>query len=377
MLSFHASGRNAEIEALRAVAVIIVIIGHGGELLGWKEAPFARVLAFFGGVDLFFVISGYVIASAYVGQFTKVVGDKSAYWRLVVAFWIRRFYRILPSSWLWLIIVIVLATTYNSTQVFGGVRGGLGDFIAVVLNIANFHFAKCVVPDVWCGSNGVYWSLSLEEQFYFCFPFVLLLPRRYMVLCLSVIIVIYLFVPRTTMIWFTRIDGISLGVLLAIFRSSEVYALVEPRLFTSRPARLFAAVFLISAIVIVPGSTGLVSFYPSVVVGVSGLLVLIASYDKSYLFASGILRTVLVWIGERSFALYLIHNPVFWFIRETQARLFSVETLSPAVLCAVAALLMVALADLNYRFFETPLRNKGKLVATKFAAAEQPVRQAA
>jgi peptidoglycan/LPS O-acetylase OafA/YrhL len=367
-MNLHSTRRNDEIEVLRAIAVLIVIIGHGGALFGWPLPPFAGVLGFFGGVDLFFVISGYVITSAYADAFSGAgaQAERTGYWRQVGAFWIRRFFRITPTAWLWLSIVLVLSLVFNRMALFGGARGNLGDFVSVALTLANFHAAKCATPEIWCGSNGVYWSISLEEQFYLAFPFLFLLPRRIMVAALLAVVAVYLFVPRTTLVWLTRIDGICLGVLLAFFQRSQVHGLFAPRVLAHALPRVVVGAGLVASLLIVPGGTGLVTFFPSVVVAVSGALVLIASHDKGYLMAAGQARNALVWVGGRSFALYLMHNPVFWFIRETQGRMGG-DPLPPACLVGIAAVMMAVLAELNFRMFETPIRTYGKEVAARFA----------
>jgi peptidoglycan/LPS O-acetylase OafA/YrhL len=187
--------RNLEIEALRAVAILIVLVGHTPTLLYWKPPEFAYT-EWFGGVDLFFVISGFVIASAFYDDLHVAARENDErYWRLVGAFWIRRAFRIIPASWLWLAISLVLSLSFNQLGIFGTPLGNVGDFISVALNVANFHFTQCAVnhTTTWCGWNGVYWSISLEEQFYLVFPLLMFLPKRWLAALLAAIVVLMIF----------------------------------------------------------------------------------------------------------------------------------------------------------------------------------------
>jgi len=101
---------------------------------------------------------------------------------------------------------------------------------------------------------------------------------------------------------------------------------------------------------------------------VSALVVWVASYNHGYLSMPSPLSSVLIWIGARSYGIYLIHIPAFFFTRELWYRLnggaeFGSELFYPFLLTATA--LIVLLCELNYRLVETPLRRKGKLIAER------------
>jgi peptidoglycan/LPS O-acetylase OafA/YrhL len=169
----------------------------------------------------------------------------------------------------------------------------------------------------------------------------------------------------------TRFDGISLGVLLALFRGTTAYSVLESTFLARAWARIPLACLLVACIVIIPGGGAIVPKFMSLVVAVCGVLVLIASFDKGYLIGPSVLRTVLVWIGERSFAIYLMHNTVVWIIREIWFRLWAgtPPTMPTAIPFLAAAICMIAvLSDLSFRFFETPLRQRGKKIAAEFMA---------
>ena len=148
-----------DIEGLRAVAVIVVIFDH---LLGWPSGGFI-------GVDIFFVISGFLITSLLLKEHART-GRIS-----LVGFYRRRIRRILPVSLL--VLVVTVAIGY---LLLPGARAfsTLWDGVYSALFVANWHFAA-VGTGYLQATNAVsplqhYWSLAVEEQFYFVWPFLLI-----------------------------------------------------------------------------------------------------------------------------------------------------------------------------------------------------------
>ncbi|MCP3370912.1 acyltransferase family protein [Bradyrhizobium cajani] len=359
-----------EVEVLRAIAILFVLIAHNRTALWWRVPTFENYLNFSFGVDLFFCVSGFVITRAFYRDFVLAAGKGGlAYWRVVTDFWIRRAFRIMPLAWLWLLIPIVMSVVYNRSGAYFTLLGNIGDFLSAALNVYNFHYAHCTTsPNLWCGSSGVYWSLSLEEQFYLAFPLLVLLPRRAMVLALAAVILWTATRELTSLAWMTRFDAISLGVLIALFKQSAADVAFTPRFLENRFARWPLLVILLLALAAAGGGPGLVTFYPLVTTLVCGVLVYITSFNSGYLLAPGLLRSILVWIGTRSFGLYLMHNPVIAFVRETWERSHPGEVptgvMRAVIILAVVGLLAL-LSDLSLRYFELPLRRYGKKIVDR------------
>lgn len=357
-----------EIEVLRAVAILFVITAHSHNGLWWRPTPFENSLSFAYGVDLFFCVSGFVIARSFYGPLSEAAATGGpVYWNAVAAFWIRRAYRIIPLAWLWLAIPLLMSVFFNRSGYSSHFLGNAGDSVSAVLNVYNFHAAHCVEQSTrWCGPDTIYWSLSLEEQFYLLFPLLMLLPKRIMIALLLAAIVWMMTRTMTTLAFMTRIDAICLGVLIAFFKQSSAYNSFTP-VFLSHPIkRATVAAILIAALAIVPAPGALVPAYTTMVTAICGALVLIASYDRGFLMKPGLLRTALVWIGGRSFALYLIHNPVAWFVHELFDRIFPDQVPTDTVKVAIILLqltLMLSISDLSFRYFETPLRRRGSRIA--------------
>lgn len=369
--------KNQEIEALRAVAVLMVLVDHLGALFFWGSTPVQRFwnwAPMWTGVDLFFCISGYVITLSLADRMSNAATKRGAL-AMTLEFWIRRFWRLFPSAWLWLVVMAVCSVAFNSTGAFGTLHGNIADAISVLFQVSNFHFFHCYSDaNLVCGKNGVYWSLSVEEQFYLLFPLILAVtPRRFWPLPFIALALSQLFIPRPvwSFFWSVRTDAIALGVLLALAKQSGLLALSAPEFLRRRPAAwmwLAALTVLLStlpspAFFTVPFSAGLASV-------VAAILIWSASFERDFAVPDGLLRRALTWVGARSYALYLIHWPVFIFTRELWARIAGPDAAIGGTYSLRFALtafpLMFILADMNYRLVEQPLRRHGARIAARF-----------
>ena len=149
----------ADIQGLRAIAVLAVIADH---LAGWPRGSFD-------GVDIFFVISGYLITGILVREFEsrKTIS--------FLGFYARRIKRILPAG------LFVIGATLCATRVLAGIdryHFAAKDAIAAVFFAANWRFAHTGVnyfnQALPPSPLQHYWSLSVEEQFYFVWPWLML-----------------------------------------------------------------------------------------------------------------------------------------------------------------------------------------------------------
>lgn len=364
---------NPEIECLRGVAVIFVLVQHLPGLFLWtSQSAWAIAEGLWVGVDLFFAISGFVIARTLVDHLQDARGE--LFWRRTIAFWIRRAWRILPTAWLWLLIPLVYLVIANllrhqpvSPSLFAGA-------LAAVLQVSNFHHYGCSVDaTAYCGAFPVYWSLSLEEQFYLLLPFVVLFARTRLLWFVALVAIVQ--IPFNREHWqgfaaFVRTDAICLGVCVALLTRSRYYPLFEPTFLRGR-AQIFFLVMTLMAIAtvvrfhLVPFALGLTSVLCMIAVWA-------ASYNRGYLFRSRFVHVVLGWCGSRSFAIYLCQIPVFILVQDIWKSYAPVAGFngSYSLKFIVPALLLIGLfAELNYRFVETPLRRKGREIAARFEKA--------
>src|ERR1700676_4498640 len=112
----RASHRNPEIEALRGVAILCVLYAHLGVYVffGRDDLYLAsrEYLQAGPGVHLFFCVSGYVIPRHFAGDFSGTQ-DARSFRAFAFPFWIRRFWRLMPSAWFWLAVGLALAAIYG------------------------------------------------------------------------------------------------------------------------------------------------------------------------------------------------------------------------------------------------------------------------
>src|SRR5690554_6164354 len=365
-----------DIEILRALAVIGVVIHHARtDLFTWSSPGLERLGVFFGGwvgVDLFFAISGFVIGRSLLPQLQAAGGNRLDSAQVILAFWIRRAWRLLPSAWLWLLLILAGAIAFRESGTYGYLRANLVATVAGFLQIANLRFLETFMRSEYGASFG-YWSLSLEEQFYLLLPIVVLMSRRWLVPVLLLIVIYQLVQERSLAMMLFRCDGMLLGVLLAIWTQHPSYQLLRPEFLRSLPLRGTLPLLVILGCLALLGSDELrtISHRMSIIALLSVLLVWMASYNDDLLMPKP-LRGVAVWLGARSYAIYLIHIPAFFLTREIWQRAHPGATAGPEQLMVyilISVTLILVCAELNYRWVEQPLRRHGASVAARISTS--------
>lgn len=362
---------NQEIQVLRAIAVLAVIVHHLAGLFVWDVTKWSQVgQGLYVGVDLFFCVSGFVIARTLLPKLEDKTGIP--FWKECGAFWVKRLYRITPSAWLWLLIPMALGPLMIHTQAAQFNSQNLADIAAAILHVENFHFYNCTTDSGSgkCGVFALYWTLSLEEQFYIALPFIVFFFRKRLSLVLICLVFAQLFISRQEwngVLSFIRTDAILLGVLIAIFSNTPIYRALEPSLNSSRFRLVIPALLLFS--LFATTRYQIVTFYTGLAAVVCAVIVWLCSYDKGYFFKPSPIRDYLAWIGTRSYAIYLIHIPSFWFTREIWAWIEPQGTVlneTYTLRFALTALVLIfLLTELNYRFVEEPIRKRGHIRAKK------------
>ncbi|MBN7795193.1 acyltransferase family protein [Parahaliea mediterranea] len=357
-------GQIQDIQILRAVAVLAVIFQHlRGNLLPKNAFEGAWWHLFGGGwvgVDLFFAISGFVIARSLLPRFDAVHGAGD-FRRVALGFWTARLFRLAPSAWLWLFIILLLCVFWNRSGVFGTLETNLWWTLSGVLNFSNYLFVQyfgVAKP----GASFVYWSLSLEEQFYLVFPFLVWLFRRRLVWPLLLLVAVQLFSARGLYGMMFRTDAVALGVIIALAQDMSGGTLGVDRVPLAL-RRLLVVVSLAGLVAVgnipqdqLPTRVGLVAL-------LSGLCVWLCSGRDECLVSRRWLADAWLWIGARSYALYLVHVPSLFFTRELFYRLDVPLGEYKVVAIGIALALMFVAAALNYGLVEQPLRSRGTALA--------------
>ncbi|SDY58952.1 acyltransferase [Pseudomonas sp. NFIX28] len=373
--------RIMDIELLRGLAVLGVVFHHlQGSLfrdgVGWL-GDIAAYGQFWWGVDLFFAISGFVIARSLIPQL-RACTSTAQFWQRTRDFWIRRAFRLLPSAWLWLLLMLLASLFLNRSGAFGSLHANLWATLAGLLQFANLRFADSFFHYEY-GASFVYWSLSLEEQFYLLLPVLVLLCRKYLAWVLLALVLVQLLTTRSALLMVIRTDAMALGVLLALWTARGSYRHWEPKWLGRYPG-LGPLLLILSCLGLgwlATDGFNVTRYRVGALAVLCALLVWIASYNRDYLLPRGRLKSLLAWVGSRSYGIYLIHVPVFLLVREAWFRLapHGADGLNDqpllALACAVGLLLL--LSELNYRVIELPLRNRGAELVQRLGTSRSPV----
>ncbi len=311
------------------------------------------------GVDLFFVLSGYLIT----GILLRSVKEKNGYRNFLA----RRALRIFPLYYLCLALFTVVATCRADQASWNAMKawGGVGWFFVY---LGNIHAALTnSLPPVL--SFATLWSLQIEEQFYLLFPIAVALMSarnllRFLIGCsLAAPILrssLVLFAPHSSLAGYVlmpcRMDALALGGILAILFSPSGQ---RPRASHARHAFLISGAIAAGIFCAglwnrhggdsydpVMGSIG----YSVIDFACTSLLCWILLSPSSNL--TRILRArPLVYTGQIAYGLYLLHEPASWLARKL---LGNVETHSVLSVPITFAASFIA-AGLSWRFFESPL----------------------
>ncbi len=215
--------KNLEIEHLRALAILLTLIAHVGFISPPDSTTYSYIVnnlfQFWGGVDLFFCISGYVISKILIGKVDNT--KKENRYNFIKAFYIKRAFRILPLSMFWIFFVVWASVFFNKSGVFGISEKTFQHALAALLFTENIYLTYHIAPQL-----SVYWSLSLEEQFYLFFPLFLILvnPEKRFNLLLVLILLQFL-LPRpadqSKILSMIRFDAIMWGVVIYLFNEKN------------------------------------------------------------------------------------------------------------------------------------------------------------
>jgi peptidoglycan/LPS O-acetylase OafA/YrhL len=361
--------RIADIEVLRGFAVLMVLVEHiGFNLVFWHDWLEDFSIGYWrgaAGVDLFFAISGFVIARGLLPDLDACRTGQDRV-RAITSFALRRFWRLQPAAWAWVVIPLALTLTFNDSKAFGTWGANLPSGVAALLAVSNLR------TGIMHGSPGIcfqYWSLSLEEQFYLFLPTMALLMRRqFLTLLLLALVGWQFFAPPTLICNLTRPGSIAAGVLLAIWSRHDAYPFTEPRFLARRAARWLFLVAMLAILGMLQSELlkPLYSVLFGLVAVFSAVLVHAASFDRGYIMPSGWIRPIFLWFGSRSYSMYLAHLTAFSVTRELYFRFrplsFTHTSTEEIHYIIIGFGLTFVFAELTYRLIEAPGRRYGRRI---------------
>jgi peptidoglycan/LPS O-acetylase OafA/YrhL len=303
----HTLSYRPEVDGLRAIAVLSVFVFHLQR--EWLPGGFV-------GVDVFFVISGYLITSI-------LLQDCDAKIFSLPKFYQRRIARLFPAFFTVALTTIVGTTFVYQAQDFASAGATL---VAASLSVANIKFMMQgnyfeLSPDAQPFLH--YWSLSVEEQFYLLYPVLLFLTCTYARQRLATILAAVgltsyaasvTLTPHNSVLAFyllpTRAWELCLGALVAAFQSLGMRG---PTVFAPRWCSLIGILMIGSSFLIIregDNFPGWVAAIPAV----GAAAILISSVERKDWVNTALSSGVLVAIGRMSYSLYLWHWPAFCLI---------------------------------------------------------------
>ncbi len=352
-------GRIEGLDGLRAFAVLFVLVFHL-----WPSTLPGGFL----GVDVFFVISGYLIT-------TLLLREKKKTGRIALsAFWIRRARRLLPALLLVVVSAVATASLVNDDllvnigrQVFGALTFSTNwvEIIAGTDYFADSARALFVT----------FWSLAVEEQFYLFWPILLLglitfttsralrLAFALIVAASSAALMAVLYDPQSpTRVYYgtdTHSFGLMIGVALA-FALSESDKLLSNKLWSAlRPVIGFAAVAGLMVLVVFVEHEAAWTYHGGLLLAsvLSAATVSVLPGDST-IFTKLCKIRALAWVGERSYGIYLWHWPVLLFVLTFMPVASEREGAGWAAALIVLGVTF-GLSAASFRWIEVPIRNNG------------------
>jgi peptidoglycan/LPS O-acetylase OafA/YrhL len=353
----HLSG----LDGLRAIAVLAVLAYHAG--IDQAQGGFL-------GVEVFFVISGYLITALLLAEHRRT-GRVDP-----VRFWLRRARRLLPALFFLLAAILGFAVLALPTEI---ARLRI-DALAALAYITNWHLIagnQSYFETIGRPSLFVHlWSLAIEEQFYLLWPLVLallLMAGRRVGLAATVagtigsaVWMAVLFQPGSdpSRVYYgtdTRLTGLLLGAALAFVWVPAVAAPggSVPRIWSSRRVgRLVGVVGVLGLISLAGFFVAADAFEPFLyrgglaIVAIASAAVIVGVVHPRSRLGSLLDGGPMGWIGTRSYGIYLWHWPIFVLLRPGLA-----VTVDPLSVLVPRIGLTMLLAELSFRFVEAPVRS--------------------
>ena len=346
------------LDGIRAIAVIMVLAYH---------LKLALFKSGFLGVTVFFVLSGYLITGILISEVEEegTIDLKN--------FWLRRIRRLVPAVMSMAVVIIFVSAVVNRIIFTKGCK----DFLASVLGFNNWwqifnkvsYFEAAGVPSPFTHC----WSLAIETQFYLIYPLILLGIYKLvksrgegrakrgllfagvtlMLALISVILMIVLFDPQqdASRVYYgtdTRAFSLLFGALLAILWD---YRMVPRRLSASVNMVLGSVSFAVLLVmtIAINGSSNFWYRGGQFVGTILTVLVIYTVSGRKIWLSRFLSNPVLKWIGDRSYSIYLWHYPIILLISKGIKASWWITL--------IEIVLSVVLAELSYRFIETPIRH--------------------
>ncbi|HEV2646174.1 MAG TPA: acyltransferase [Acidobacteriaceae bacterium] len=375
-----------ELDGVRGLAILGVLLAHAANFLAVVPATSAGhvLLTIFmpgwGGVDLFFTLSGFLITGILLRTRTR-----SHYFS---SFYMRRVLRIFPIYYLFLIGSVIFA--HFSPMMALRIPSNLETRISYFVYLQNWP----IFWQGWMGLStfwGAYWSLAVEEQFYMVWPTILrfVKPRMVLLLCIAAFLLgwperLYMFhhvgLALGVMQWpFSRLDGLFVGAIIALYK--ELYGRAIPIRWATISFLSGAAIFLqiAAAHSVELGNGNGIHVWTSGVTAfalMSGGLIAASQHRIGWLHRILTVRPLVI-AGRLSYGMYIYHLTIYQLIVSFRRRFIIPQGLANTniLVClawiAFAILVVTGVAELSFRFVEAPFLRLKRFFPSPAAPAVQ------
>ncbi len=356
--------RIPELDGLRGIAVLMVLYFHyiNNHLIN-SSTRIGKIiyrLTSFGwvGVDLFFILSGFLIGTILI----RNKGSKNYF----STFYVRRFLRIIPNYYLLIAVFLIIGAIpfFSSDYFLAGNR--VIPIWAYLLMIHNIFIAH--LQNFGNTSLSITWSIGVEEQFYIVFPFLIfILKERWLPFLLGLAIVLAPLIRMQYSGWIPpyvllpcRMDSMAFGVLIAW--ANHYYSLTDLVKKYRKPllALLMLDVFICGFLSARYGDLGVFKNTLFAIIFSIALVFALVYKDSAY---GAILRNrQLVWIGTISYSLYLFHDIILGMCNVIfgSAGSNNLETIKGGLVTILAFVISLIFSWLVYKKLETPFVSFGK-----------------
>ncbi len=345
---FH---RMEQLDGLRTIAVLMVFYTHFTPWNYQFNLPWGD-----SGVDLFFVLSGFLITGILLKCRRFIEDDRQSVLATIRRFYARRFLRIFPAYYGMLLVCTILA--------YGLVSGVSPWLWSYTLNLY-----RALVNNEWGSPISHLWSLAVEEQFYLVWPWIIILvPRRKLLHVIVFAILIGLAAkvvialisgrsfPAVRYFTFSCLDTLALGALLAYFVDQN-------GLIATAKSREIKWLLWFSLPIVITGSCLSIAGYSPLKLVLSlmfgrtllfGWLIIKAAHGFGGVAGHVLALPQVIYLGKISYGMYLFHKPIPYLMNNLgmPANLFH-----PIVMFFIYTALAIIIASLTWHLFESPINS--------------------
>lgn len=356
--------RIPELDGIRGVAILIVIVWHFVNNKIYVVAPLSmfiqKITSFFwSGVDLFFILSGFLL-----GRILLQNKNSKNYFK---TFYARRFFRIFPLYYLVLGIYMLLYFSIpNITEKIPSLFNNKIPLWSYVLYCQNF--VMWIKETIGAGWLGVTWSLANEEQFYLLLPFLIFFLNKKSLVLIMVILIIAAAVYRSFFTqWYAlhlpfqaKMDTLFTGVIIAYLFENENFV---NTLKKNKYIIYVVFVVLFCGFIYISLGNLFISYYlvNTWINLLYGFFIIIPLLYKGSFLARILRNRMLGQIGTVSYGIYLLHlivlNLIIWILSVYDISL--VNNLQILATSSVAFIVTLSLSFASYYFFESKLIGLG------------------